>query len=386
MTIAYIYHSMSAFGGIERVWADKMNYLAEHYPDFKIHFITCDQCGDKLSYPLSSKITHTDLQGLRYHDLYHYRYPMRFLYLWRFKRDFKKRLKSQLEKIRPDVIVCTTTFASDWIAQLHYPCKTVVEAHMAQQFCFKAGDVHKSNQSFLEYRLKTLYDKRFVRTIKKYDKMVVLTREDVKGWAPYRDAVCIPNPITYYPEESTDLPGSKLIVAVGRLEAQKGFDLLVKAWSKVAAKCPEWHVRVYGEGSKRAELERLIETENVSSSFHLMGADNSIYQRYAEAEFLVFSSRVEGFGLVLIENMSCGRACVSFDCPVGPADIITDGHDGLLVKNGDVDALASKLEWMIEHDSERSAMGRNARVSARRFMQDSIMPQWANLFNDLVNS
>ncbi|HRM91835.1 MAG TPA: glycosyltransferase, partial [Thomasclavelia ramosa] len=125
---------------------------------------------------------------------------------------------------------------------------------------------------------------------------------------------------------------------------------------------------------------------NVSNSIFIKEPTRYIYKEYMNSEFLVLSSRAEGFGLVLAEAMSCGRPCVSFNCPCGPDEIITDGVDGLLAKNGDVDDLAEKMEWMITHDKERKEMGIRARESAKRYDKEKIMTQWINLFNELTNN
>ena len=98
----------------------------------------------------------------------------------------------------------------------------------------------------------------------------------------------------------------------------------------------------------------------------------------------VLGSRYEGFGLVLTEAMSCGVPPVSFACPTGPRDIITDGLDGLLVKNGDIAGLAEKICYLIENEDIRREMGRNARESVKRFKKENIMSQWMDLFEELI--
>ena len=131
-------------------------------------------------------------------------------------------------------------------------------------------------------------------------------------------------------------------------------------------------------------MERCIHHLNDSITIH--PSSNRIYDEYMDSSIFAFSSELEGFGLVLIEAMSCGVPCVSFNCPNGPAEIISHGKDGLLVKNGDVNKFAEALDWMINHDEEREIMSKNARIAAQRYHKDTIMPQWIELFNTFSNT
>jgi glycosyltransferase involved in cell wall biosynthesis len=110
-----------------------------------------------------------------------------------------------------------------------------------------------------------------------------------------------------------------------------------------------------------------------------------IESKYLEASIYVMSSRFEGFGMVLIEAMACGVPCISFDCPHGPADIITDGVDGILVENGDVAGLANALIRLIENEELRKKMGTAAKGNVMRFLPETILPQWDTLFKELIH-
>lgn len=179
---------------------------------------------------------------------------------------------------------------------------------------------------------------------------------------------------------------SKRIITAGRLVEQKGYDLLLDAWSKVHQKHPEWILDIYGEGEDKTmllEKRKNLALEN-SVLFHPPTLD--IYQKYMDSDFYVMSSRFEGFGLVLAEAMSCGIPCVSFDCPHGPSDIIKDYEDGLLVEKENIKELADKICYLIENENVRIKMGHKARENVKRFLPENVMPQWKNLFESLTYS
>lgn len=383
MKIVYLYHSLSILGGLERVLADKINYLAEN--EFDIYFITCDQCGQPFSYHLSPLIRCYDLGGIRYHSIYRYKYPQRLLAIKKYENDYKKRILHKLYEIMPDIIITNTSFNATLIADIPYPCHKIIESHIAQPFIMKAGPKH-AYLNKIEYAFKSIYDRYFIHKIKKYDELVVLTKQDQKDWGKYRKTTYIPNPLTSFPNKIKTENETKKIIAVGRLYGQKGFDLLAEAWAKIAIKYPDWSITIYGDGNEKKDIENYIKKFHVEKSLTIHSAVSNIIDKYLESDFLVLSSRAEGFGLVLIEAMSCGIPCVAFNCPSGPDEIITNNVDGLLAQNGNTDDLANKIEYMITHKHERMQMGRKARLSSEKYKKDNVMKQWITLFNNLTST
>lgn len=180
---------------------------------------------------------------------------------------------------------------------------------------------------------------------------------------------------------------SKVAVAAGRLETSKGFDLLVSAWRDVAAKHPDWTLRIFGDGSKREELDRQIDELGLRGQVTLEGHSTSLQSEMAKASLFVLSSRAEGYGMVLVEAMACGVPVVSTNCPTGPRDIITPGVDGLLVPNKDVDALARAIVEMIELDEDtRRKMGEAALAKAEERSQSSVAAEWDALLERLASA
>ena len=143
----------------------------------------------------------------------------------------------------------------------------------------------------------------------------------------------------------------------------------------------QWYIDIYGSGDEKAMLCQLIADYNLQGRIVIHEPTTDIYREYQTSDFLVLSSRYEGFALVLIEAMACGIPCVSFRCKYGPEEIVTNGINGLLVENGDVRALAESILFMINHSEERLRMGIAAREMTRCFQKDIIMKEWIELFD-----
>jgi glycosyltransferase involved in cell wall biosynthesis len=222
--------------------------------------------------------------------------------------------------------------------------------------------------------------KNLVSHLKRLDRFVVLTHEDGASWSELPKVEVIPDPLSFSPQVQSSL-SSKRIIAAGRYVYQKGFDLLLHAWASVEKRCPDWELVIFGAGD-RTPYERLA-SELSLQRCSLNGPTADIEKEYLNSSLFAFSSRFEGFGMVLIEAMACGLPVVSFACPCGPKDIITDGIDGLLVENGNVSQLAEKIIYMIEHPEERTRMGANAVIKSARYKIDRLAKDWQQLFESL---
>lgn len=157
---------------------------------------------------------------------------------------------------------------------------------------------------------------------KKLDALVVLTQHDADNWKEVKKACVIPNFLPFSPEKGSSCL-EKRIISIGRYSEQKGYDRLIEAWIKVNRKHPDWHICIYGEGQDRNSLQELIEKHHIENSFSLCPPTKSIQEKYLESSIYVMSSRFEGLPMALLEAMACGVPCISFDCPYGPAEIIT---------------------------------------------------------------
>lgn len=171
-------------------------------------------------------------------------------------------------------------------------------------------------------------------------------------------------------------PGPPVLAAVGRLTDQKGFDLLIDAFAKIAPSHPEWTLRIWGEGKSRRQLENQVSNLGLAHRIILPGNSRNPEEWIENADAFVFSSRYEGFGNALAEAAGAGLPVVSFDCPYGPSDIIDHERHGLLVPPEDVAALSAALDRVMQDDDLRKRMGAAAREDIGRFAPDKIMAQW----------
>jgi glycosyltransferase involved in cell wall biosynthesis len=185
----------------------------------------------------------------------------------------------------------------------------------------------------------------------------------------------IPNPVVL-PEGWQVRRGSKRLVAVGRLVEQKGFDLLIEAFSRIAKELPDWRLVIWGEGPLRMDLERQRDKLGLGSRVSLPGVTTRPGLWVEDADVFVLSSRFEGWGIALTEAMAAGLPAVSFDCPFGPAEMITSGVDGILVPPEDVSALAEVLRTVMSDAAMRERLGNAGRESSRRFQAANVLAAW----------
>ncbi|MFF5716291.1 glycosyltransferase [Streptomyces buecherae] len=194
--------------------------------------------------------------------------------------------------------------------------------------------------------------------------------------------VGLPNGVPATDVEPSD-GTAKLVVAAGRLVPVKRYDLLVTAWATVAAAHPDWKLRLYGRGPQHAALRQQIDDLGLADHITLMGPHAPIETEWAKGSIAAVTSREESFGMTIVEAMHCGVPVVATNCPHGPGEIIKDGEDGLLVANGDADAIAKGLLSLIEDDDRRRRMGQAARAAAARYAPEHVAAAYEKLIGEL---
>jgi GalNAc-alpha-(1->4)-GalNAc-alpha-(1->3)-diNAcBac-PP-undecaprenol alpha-1,4-N-acetyl-D-galactosaminyltransferase len=209
------------------------------------------------------------------------------------------------------------------------------------------------------------------------------------GWVPAERRVVIYNPVNVEPLDATEAEApsfgwAKTIVAMGRLERQKGFDLLVDAFGRVAGDFPDWGLAIFGEGSLRAELTAQIERLGIPDRVRLPGTTGAPGAVFRRGDLFVLSSRYEGFGLTLVEAMACGLPVIAANCPSGPSEIIDSGRDGVLVRPEDAAALAEAMARLMSDDAERWRLGETAKIAARRFNVGAVVREWERVIDECL--
>src|SRR5690606_29989769 len=155
------------------------------------------------------------------------------------------------------------------------------------------------------------------------------------------NSVVIPNSVWFSAPEQSTLTNKKVIFS-GRQILVKGIDLLIDIWEKVHKKHPDWTLEIYGEKSDEFNVQSAINQKGLTNSVFIFEPVSDIYKKYCEASMLLLTSRFESFGLVLIEAMSCGLPCVSFDTPTGPSSVIENNKNGFLIPCFDTELFSKK--------------------------------------------
>jgi glycosyltransferase involved in cell wall biosynthesis len=178
-------------------------------------------------------------------------------------------------------------------------------------------------------------------------------------------------------------PRPKRVIAVGRYFDEKGYDMLLQAWSFVEKENKEWTLDIFGDGNKTL-YEKIATSLGLDMQrCHLNDSVVDVQKEYLNSSLFVCTSRFEGFGMGIIEAMACGLPVVAFDCLWGPRSIIKNGVDGILVENGNVEKMAKTILSLIVSPDKLSQMGKNARKNVCRFNMDTVAEQWKQLFDSL---
>ena len=380
LKIVYCTPALYMAGGVERVLTLKANYFAEHF-GYDITIILTEGKDKPLFYPLSKRIKIVNLD-VNFEELWTCSFVKKvFVYLSK-QRIFKKRLTAELMHIRPDITVSLLRREINFINDIKDGSKKIGELHVnrANYRNFEEGDANFLKNLFAKFWMRSL-----VSHLKQLDKFIVLTEEDKASWTELSNVEVIPDPLAFDIAEVSPLK-AKRVIAVGRYVYQKGFDLLLQAWAKIEKHFPDWELAIYGMGD-RSPYENLARQLGVDMNrCHLNGSTQNIKKEYLESSLFVFSSRFEGFGMVLIEAMACGLPVVSFDCPCGPKDIVSHDEDGLLVPSGDIDKLADAMECILYDENMRSRYASAAAKNVRRFILPEVAKRWQILFSEIKES
>lgn len=381
MKIVYCLNSIRFLGGIQRVTPVKANALAE-IPGNEVYVVVTDNKSGPAVHELSPKVHLIDLD-INYYDHNDERSTLVNMIVGLAKGiPHKRALKRVLRQIDPDVVISTGTSEKFMLTSMgKRTWKIIREFHNERYYRSKYA---RSRFKKLIGKLSDYYE--FNHVDRKFDRIVVLTQEDKEtNWIGWDNVTVVPNPVAFTCSNPSDV-SEKLVVSSGRYHHVKNFAALIRVFSKVVSKHPDWVLKIYGDGELRSSLQSQINDLGLQHNVLLMGFSNAIDQELRKASIFAFSSLVEGFALVIVEAMECGLPVVSYQCPCGPKDIITDGKDGFLIPVNDEQLMAERICTLIEDEELRHQMSIAARQRAKDYQADNIAQQWMKLFNEVVNN
>jgi glycosyltransferase involved in cell wall biosynthesis len=262
------------------------------------------------------------------------------------------------------------------------PSINLAVARLARRSVYALGQEHQYLQLWQPSMQQAV-----ARSFGRFDAVTGLTKADADSYrAILPDGVLVtdlPNAVPTVGFERSDLT-SRVVMAVGRLAHQKGFDILIDAFRIVADRHPDWSLHIYGTGRSRRALAEQIRRLGLTGSVVLKGFSSELPRDLAGGSIFAMSSRFEGFSLALVEAMAVGLPPVAFACPQGPIEIIQDGVDGVLVPPEDTLALATGICSLIENPQRRAELGAAAHRSVDRYSTEAVDERWEQLIEELT--
>ena len=358
--IAFVIHNITAKGGEERMCSMIANYLQAQGYNISIFSLF----SHKGTAPFFNII-----EGVNIYHLLGYFIERRIQQYAPWLNYLLRKLRKHLIKCKPDVVIDVDITVT--------PLTTKVV--LGQKIKHIAWD-HFPYGYYTESRPELL------KSLFTVDKIVVLTKGSKNNYiykehlAPERIVqIYNPSPIeceTYIQHKN------HVILAMGRLEVEKGFDRLLNIWAKIESQVPDWVLKIVGSGGYLDALKAQADDLNLHRVFFYPHTASPI-EYYKDASIFVLTSRCEGLGLVLIEALNVSLPIVSYDCENGPREIIEDGINGYLIPDGDEKLFVDKLLLLINNESMRNRFGQNAMLSTSRFSLKSVGQRWIELLDSI---
>ena len=369
MKILFVTDQIYLHGGLERVISNKVSALL-NYPEIDIHICTVNQKDNNVVYNLDHKnITLHDL-GVNYNrDISYFS-----------KENLSKipghliKINKTITKLKPDVIiVCNYTPDFYILPLIKKKALLIKEFHSSRYEYFSS---RKLSKGFL----KKIYDKLSDLFVANYDHIIVLN-DDEKKFFNCSNVEIIPNFIIERTSEKAELL-NKRAIAAGRLAPVKRFDELINIWSELIVDRPDWELHIYGDGEKEyiEYLKELILDKNLSNHVFLMGSTNILKDKMLQSSLYLMTSRTECFPMVLLESMEVGLPIISYDCPTGPKNIISNNVDGILVQNNNLNSFKKALILLIDNYKIRTNIAKQAQETVKKYYSENIINIWIKLY------
>ncbi|HFI0047394.1 TPA: glycosyltransferase family 4 protein [Streptococcus suis] len=355
-------NSMNAFGGIERVIANLSNRFTSYYD---VTILVKDL--PKSAYQLNEKVKIESLNC-----------PLIMNMGSRLQRILSVPINSILSIIKlrkyfknSDFDVVYTAFPTNslevYLASKKYRKKLVASEHASY---YAYNSIYKKIKEYLYPKLA------FISVPTKMDTEIY----KMLGY----NAIYIPHLTTYGKNENNSLL-EKTIINVGRLTSDKQQMMLLEIWQILNKKIPnnEWKLQIIGSGEEEENLQNFISSNDIKN-VEMVPHTSRIADYYSASSLFVFTSRMEGFGMVLLEAMSFGLPCISFDCPSGPRDIIDEGKNGFLIPCYDKELFAEKIcQYIMSTSDDKKKLGYEAIKKVENWDNNQIIKKWTSIFNSV---
>lgn len=375
MNILYCVPALYNPGGMERILTEKVNYLA-NLEGYNLFVFTTDQDNRPLYFKLDDRVT-VHHSNLNFNQYFSCNFLEKYLGTKKLLRLYEQQLQAYIKKNSIDLIVSLGGKELEFLHRMKTNSAKICELHFSidirKQFILSRG-TNPLFKLIAKYRAWEM-----IQQTKKLDQLVVLTKEDEeKLKLTHQNVTQIYNFSPLVPTEKAPL-NQKKIVAVGKLDPQKGFDLLIEACTFIK-NWDGWALEIYGQGPDEEQLRSQISSHHLEQHIFLKGITQKVAEVYNSASFYVLSSRFEGFPMVLLEAISFGLPIVSFDCVTGPNEVVHNDDCGILVDDGNTEKLGEAIQRLIENRKEREEKSERAFQKSRIFSKDEIMKQWLELF------
>ena len=360
MKICILTEYLSYVGGGERVYCNWANILAEQLGHDVV--IASLEDADKTFYPLSSKVKIVSLK-LRKYKYYQHPVSRRLGMILHYHKDCR-RIEEYFNAEKFDCVIGIATNICMLLPNIKTNCPKIGTEHTEYYAPF--------------FLLRYFRNRKY----KMLDHLTVLTEDDRKLYGRFLNSVSVMlNPLSFNPEKISSL-NNKILISVGSLSPQKNQKKMLEVFQKVHSIHPDWKLIIYGEGVLRSNLESYAVHLGIQDYVMFPGAVQDVPSVLSEASIFLLTSKIEGFGLVLIEAMACGIPCVSFMAP-GPNSIKEKKKNGYLIPQDDIDNFAKSVCSLIENDNKRKQMGAYAQTCIHKYSIDSSAKSWNLLLSKL---
>lgn len=373
--LLFVIGALENSGGSERALTGRVNYLVENY-DYDITIVTTNVIKDSVKsyYPISPKVKLVNIPiSFGKNTL---KEKLEYIFFNSHKEE--KELYEFINENKFDI--CSSLGAESFLYKgfNNHSFYKIKENRFTYKKLLSDGRLSIGKKIWRYFRFRNA-----INVQQKMDCSITLTQEDADFWRKYfKKIVIMPNFIDTKNIKPSILE-EKIIIAVGRLEVEKDFHSLIKAYDLVAKKYPDWQLHIYGDGSLKADLQDFINKKGLSDKVILKGAVKNIYEQYSKASIYVHTAVYEGFGFTILEAMAHQLPIVALESVGGVKVLVKDNENGFLIKNRDTELMADKIGELISNNELRKRMGAKSQMIANEYSQENIMEKWHQFYKSI---